>query len=47
MELLLLGEPFSVETALSYGLVNRTASPDELLPEAHALAKQILQKPLV
>jgi hypothetical protein len=37
MELLLLGEPFSVE--------NRIASPDELLPEAHALAEQILQKP--
>lgn len=45
MELLLLGEPFAVETAQSYGLVNRVVSPEELLPTARALANQILQKP--
>jgi len=45
MELLLLGEPFSVEAAQSYGLVNRVVAPEDLLPTARALANQILNKP--
>jgi enoyl-CoA hydratase/carnithine racemase len=45
MELLLLGEPFTVETAQSYGLVNRVVASEELLPTARALAAQILRKP--
>jgi enoyl-CoA hydratase/carnithine racemase len=45
MELLLLGERFSVEAAQSYGLVNRVVASEDLLPTARGLTNQILQKP--
>lgn len=42
-DLLLTGRLFASDEALRLGLVNELVSPDELLPRAHALAKQLLE----
>ena len=44
-ELLLLGEPFSAETAERYGLVNAVVADDEVHAHAHAVAVKLAQKP--
>jgi enoyl-CoA hydratase/carnithine racemase len=45
MELLVLGEPFNAEQALTHGIVNRLTESDALLPAAHGLVETILAKP--
>lgn len=44
-EMTFTAEPVDAETALSWGLVSKVVEPDELLPEAHALATRIAQNP--
>jgi enoyl-CoA hydratase/carnithine racemase len=44
MEMLLLGDMLSAEAAADYGLVNRVAAPEAVLPEALAMARQIAAK---
>jgi len=41
-ELSLTGNFLSAEQALAWGLVNRVVDPDELLPQARALARDML-----
>ena len=45
-EVLLLGEPFSAETALEIGLVNRIVPPGEVNALAQQQAKKLSAKPL-
>lgn len=45
-EALLLGEPFSAETALEIGLVNRIVPPSEASALAHQQARKLAAKPL-
>ena len=45
-EALLLGEPFSAETALEVGLVNRIVPPTEASALAHQQARKLAAKPL-
>jgi 2-(1,2-epoxy-1,2-dihydrophenyl)acetyl-CoA isomerase len=44
-ELLLLPEPFPAETAAGWGLVHRVVAPEQLLPEAQALATRLAAGP--
>jgi 2-(1,2-epoxy-1,2-dihydrophenyl)acetyl-CoA isomerase len=44
-ELLLLSEPFTAETAAQWGLVHRVVAPEEVLPEARALASRLAAGP--
>jgi 2-(1,2-epoxy-1,2-dihydrophenyl)acetyl-CoA isomerase len=44
-ELLLLPEPFPAETAAEWGLVNRVVEPEQVLPEARALAARLAAGP--
>ena len=44
-ELLLLPEPFSAETALQWGLVNRVVEADRVVEEAQALAVRLASGP--
>ena len=44
-ELLLLGEPFSAQEALEYGIVSRLCKPQELMGEAMAVARKFASKP--
>ncbi len=44
-QLLLLPEPFSAETAGEWGLVHRVVPPEEVLPEAGALAARLAAGP--
>jgi enoyl-CoA hydratase len=44
-ELALTGEVFGADRALEIGLVNRVVEPDELIPQATALAAGIASKP--
>jgi 2-(1,2-epoxy-1,2-dihydrophenyl)acetyl-CoA isomerase len=44
-ELLLLPEPFPAETALQWGLVHRVVAPEQVLPEARALADRLAGGP--
>jgi 2-(1,2-epoxy-1,2-dihydrophenyl)acetyl-CoA isomerase len=44
-ELLLLPEPFPAETAASWGLVHRVVAPEQVLPEAQALAARLAAGP--
>src|ERR1700761_7430375 len=43
LELLLTGETFSPAEALAMGLINRVVAPDQLLPAARELARNILR----
>ena len=45
-EALLLGEPFTVETALEIGLINRIVPPSEASALAHQQARKLAIKPL-
>jgi enoyl-CoA hydratase/carnithine racemase len=45
-EALLLGEPFSAETALEMGIINRIVPPAEASALAHQQAKKLAAKPL-
>lgn len=45
MELILLGDIFTAEDALSWGLVNKIVPGDTLLDEAKSMAKKIASKP--
>jgi 2-(1,2-epoxy-1,2-dihydrophenyl)acetyl-CoA isomerase len=44
-ELLLLPKPFLAETAAEWGLVHRVVAPEEVLPEARALATRLAAGP--
>ena len=44
-ELLLLPEPFLAESAAQWGLVHRVVPPEQVLPEAQALAAQLAAGP--
>ena len=44
-ELLLLPEPFSAETAAQWGLVHRVVAPEQVRPEAQALAARLAAGP--
>ncbi len=44
-ELLLLPEPFTSETAAQWGLVHRVVPPEQVLPEAQALAARLAAGP--
>jgi 2-(1,2-epoxy-1,2-dihydrophenyl)acetyl-CoA isomerase len=44
-ELLLLPEPFLAESAADWGLVHRVVAPEEVLPEAQALATRLAAGP--
>jgi 2-(1,2-epoxy-1,2-dihydrophenyl)acetyl-CoA isomerase len=44
-ELLLLPEPFTSETAAQWGLVHRVVAPEQVLPEAQALAARLAAGP--
>jgi 2-(1,2-epoxy-1,2-dihydrophenyl)acetyl-CoA isomerase len=44
-ELLLLPEPFTSETAAQWGLVHRVVPPEQVLPEAQALAARLASGP--
>jgi len=44
-QLLLLPEPFLAETAEQWGLVHRVVPPEQVLPEAQALAARLAQGP--
>lgn len=41
LEVMLTGDPMSAEEALRYGLVNRVVPPEQVLPEAEALAARL------
>lgn len=43
LELLLTGDTFSPQRAYEMGLVNKVVPPDQLLPEAFAMAERILE----
>ena len=43
MEMMMLSEPIDAKTALAYGLVNRVVPPEEVMPTAMAMARQISQ----
>jgi enoyl-CoA hydratase/carnithine racemase len=45
-EALLLGEPFTAETALEIGLINRIVPPSEASALAHQQARKLAAKPL-
>lgn len=45
-ELLLLGEPFTAETAFEMGLVNRIVPPNEANALAHNQARKLASKPM-
>ncbi len=45
-EALLLGEPFTAETALEIGLINRIVPPAEVSPLAQQQARKLAAKPL-
>jgi enoyl-CoA hydratase/carnithine racemase len=45
-EALLLGEPFTAETALEIGLINRIVPPAEVSALAHQQARKLTAKPL-
>jgi enoyl-CoA hydratase len=47
MELILLGEMFTAEEALQWGLVNKVVPSSALLDEAKSLAKKISMKPSI
>ena len=42
---LLLGDPIDAETAYAYGLVSQLVDDGMAIPEAHVLAKRLLDKP--
>ncbi len=44
-EMTFTAEPVDAVTALEWGLVSKVVEPDELLPEAQALAARIAQNP--
>lgn len=44
-ELLMFGEPFDAQAALSIGLVNEVLPVDALLPRARARARELAQRP--
>ena len=44
-EMLFTGDTIDAETALAWGLVNRVVGPDQLMPEAMALAERIAGQP--
>jgi 2-(1,2-epoxy-1,2-dihydrophenyl)acetyl-CoA isomerase len=44
-ELLLLPDPFTAETAAQWGLVHRVVAPEQVLPEAQALAARLAAGP--
>ena len=44
-QLLLLPEPFTAETAAQWGLVHRVVAPEQVLPEAQALAARLAAGP--
>jgi 2-(1,2-epoxy-1,2-dihydrophenyl)acetyl-CoA isomerase len=44
-ELLFTGDVVDARQALEWGLVSRVVAPDQLLPEAHALAARIAKQP--
>jgi len=44
-ELLFTGDVIDAKQALEWGLVSRVVAPDQLLPEAHALAARIAKQP--
>lgn len=44
-ELLFTGDVIDAKQALEWGLVSRVVAPDQLLPEAHALATRIAKQP--
>ncbi len=44
-ELALTGRFFDADEALAWGFVNRVVAPEQLLPEAQALARQMLANP--
>ncbi len=44
-ELALTGRFMGADEALAWGFVNRVVAPDQLLPEAQALARQMLANP--
>ncbi|MEU2347722.1 enoyl-CoA hydratase-related protein [Modestobacter sp. NPDC049651] len=44
-EILLLPDPFPAETAAMWGLVHRVVEPDQVLPEAQALAARLAAGP--
>ena len=46
-EMMFLGEPVAVETALAWGLVNRVVPPGQALPAALSLARNLAAKPNV
>lgn len=43
MEIVLTGKPISAQRAYEIGLVNRLAEPDDVLPAALALAREVLE----
>ena len=44
-ELLMLGEPFSTQAALEYGIVSRVSAKEDLLSDAMAMAHRLAAKP--
>lgn len=44
-ELLMLGEPFSAQEALEYGIVSQLCEPEELVARALAVAQRLAAKP--
>jgi 2-(1,2-epoxy-1,2-dihydrophenyl)acetyl-CoA isomerase len=44
-ELLLTPDPFTAETAAQWGLVHRVVEPEQVLPEARALAERLAAGP--
>jgi 2-(1,2-epoxy-1,2-dihydrophenyl)acetyl-CoA isomerase len=47
MEMMLLAERVSADTALSWGMINRVVEDDELMPEAMALATRLARGPTI
>ena len=47
LEMMYTGEPLSAEEAERYGMVNRVVDPEQLLPEALALAEKIAKGPSI
>jgi 2-(1,2-epoxy-1,2-dihydrophenyl)acetyl-CoA isomerase len=47
MELSLLGEKLSAETAAEWGIVNKVLDDDQLMPEALKLARMLAEGPTV
>ncbi len=44
-EILMFGEPIDAQQAVEIGLANRVVEPDDLIAEAHALARRIADGP--